>query len=109
MEDRAQLLVSLAGLQVGDEDREELRADGTQNGITQAQAPPPPTPPGPADHVTNVPWDWTDALPNNDHVRFLKSINWGDTLLGPIHAWSLTLRQAVYQVIADSRPATLYW
>jgi hypothetical protein len=54
-------------------------------------------------------WDWTEALPNVDHVRFMKSVNWAATSLGPMQNWPPVLRQATYQVIADSRPATLYW
>jgi hypothetical protein len=54
-------------------------------------------------------WDWTEALPDSDHVRFIKSVGWADTSLGPMRDWPPVLRQATYQVIADSRPATLYW
>ncbi|KAH8647404.1 hypothetical protein BX600DRAFT_153472 [Xylariales sp. PMI_506] len=54
-------------------------------------------------------WDWTLALPDMEHVRFLKSVDWSKTHIGPIADWSSALRQATYQVIADSRPATLYW
>jgi hypothetical protein len=54
-------------------------------------------------------WDWTLALPDTEHVRFLKSIDWAKTRVGPIAEWTGALRQATYQVIADSRPATLYW
>jgi hypothetical protein len=111
MADSEQLPVLLAGLQVGGKHRcdEEHCVEGTSSGITPAQAPSPHAPPEPADHVTNAHWDWTEALPDNGHVRFLKSVKWSDTLLGSIHGWPPVLRQAVYQVIADSRPATLYW
>jgi hypothetical protein len=54
-------------------------------------------------------WDWTRFLPDTEHVRFLKSIDWSKTHVGPIADWPGALRQAIYQVIADSRPATLYW
>jgi hypothetical protein len=54
-------------------------------------------------------WDWTQVLPDTEHVRFLKSVDWSKTYVGPITAWPPALRQATYQVIADSRPATLYW
>jgi hypothetical protein len=54
-------------------------------------------------------WDWTSVLPDTDHVRFFRSWDWGSTRLGPLQDFSPTLRQAVYQVLADSRPACLYW
>jgi hypothetical protein len=53
--------------------------------------------------------DWTQFLPDTEHVRFLKSVDWSKTDVGPIADWPNALRQATYQVIADSRPATLYW
>jgi hypothetical protein len=54
-------------------------------------------------------WDWTRVLPDTEHVRFLRSVDWSKTHLGPMTDWPGALRQATYQVIADSRPATLYW
>jgi signal transduction histidine kinase/CheY-like chemotaxis protein len=54
-------------------------------------------------------WNWTQALPDNEHVRFLKSVDWSKTHVGRIADWPPALRQATYQVIADTRPATLYW
>jgi hypothetical protein len=53
--------------------------------------------------------DWTEFLPTTEHTAFLKSIEWSKTHVGSISEWPSSLRQAVYQVIADSRPATLYW
>jgi hypothetical protein len=59
--------------------------------------------------LTNYKWNWTEALPDTDHVRFFKSLDWSTTLVGAIADWSSALRQATYQVMADTRPATLYW
>lgn len=58
---------------------------------------------------TSPVWDWTEALPDTEHVHFLKSINWSKTHVGPMIDWQGALRQATYQLSADSRPATLYW
>ncbi|KAF2670055.1 putative histidine kinase HHK15p [Microthyrium microscopicum] len=52
---------------------------------------------------------WTRFLPDTDHIRFIKSVDWSKTHVGPIENWPPGLRQSFYQVIADSRPATLYW
>ncbi|KAF2430030.1 hypothetical protein EJ08DRAFT_697823 [Tothia fuscella] len=54
-------------------------------------------------------WDWTEQLPQTDHVQFFRSVNWENTLIGPLDEWPPCLRQATYQVMADTRPATLYW
>jgi hypothetical protein len=54
-------------------------------------------------------WDWTEYLPQTPHIQFFRSVNWSATLVGPIDDWDPVLRQATYQLMADSRPATLYW
>jgi hypothetical protein len=53
--------------------------------------------------------DWTLDIPDTDHVRFFRSIQWHYTLLGPIEAWGTALRIYTYQVFADSRPSCVYW
>lgn len=53
--------------------------------------------------------DWTDDLPDTDQVRFFKSTNWSASLLGPVHTWNTALRLHTHSVLADSRPACLYW
>jgi hypothetical protein len=53
--------------------------------------------------------DWTLDIPDSDHVRFFRSIQWHSTLLGPIQSWKTALRLYVYQVFADNRPSCLYW
>jgi hypothetical protein len=53
--------------------------------------------------------DWTLDIPNTDHVRFFRSIQWHYTLLGPIEAWGTALRIYTYQVFADNRPSCVYW
>src|ERR1700712_2228985 len=54
-------------------------------------------------------WDWTEVLPDTEHITLFKSIDWSSTRLGPLQSWSHTLRQSTYQVLADTRPACLYW
>jgi len=52
--------------------------------------------------------DWFDTLPDSEHVRFFKSVDWGKTELGPLKDWGLALRIHTFTVMADSRPSTLY-
>jgi hypothetical protein len=53
--------------------------------------------------------DWTDDLPQSDHVRFFRDTNWARTSLGPLSGWSATLRLFTGFVFADSRAACLWW
>jgi len=54
-------------------------------------------------------YDWTETLPDSDHVRFLKSVDWRSSPLGPMCDWSLTLQQSVHMMLADKRPTSLQW
>lgn len=64
-----------------------------------------------ADDTAVVPTNakWTDALPDSDHVNFLRQADFGSTKLGPILDWPLSLRNYVYMVFTDSRAACIYW
>ncbi|KAF2819036.1 hypothetical protein CC86DRAFT_307940 [Ophiobolus disseminans] len=53
--------------------------------------------------------DWTDVLPQTDHVVFFKSVDWAQTALGPLQYWGTALRMYTHMVMSDSRAATLYW
>jgi len=53
--------------------------------------------------------DWTDTLPDDDHVRFFKTTDWAATPLGPLDGWSTALRLYIFQLLSDSRPACIYW
>ncbi|CAO2648280.1 Nn.00g075470.m01.CDS01 [Neocucurbitaria sp. VM-36] len=53
--------------------------------------------------------DWTEALPQTDHVCFFRSVDWAQTALGPIQQWDTALRMYTHMVMSDSRAATLYW
>lgn len=53
--------------------------------------------------------DWTDAIPDNDHVRFFKTTDWAATPIGPLDGWGSALRLYTFQVLSDSRPACVYW
>jgi hypothetical protein len=73
------------------------------------------TPP-PEDGGVNPSWtptdrqcDWTAALPQTDHIRFFRTTNWSQTLLGPLDSWSPTLRLFASYVLADSNAACLWW
>jgi hypothetical protein len=53
--------------------------------------------------------DWTEDLPQTDHVRFFRETDWTHTSLGPLAVWNTTLRLFVGFVFADSRAACLWW
>lgn len=53
--------------------------------------------------------NWADYIPTTDHVRFFRGTDWGRTCMGPLKTWSMPLRLQVFMVLADSRPACLYW
>ncbi|KAF2855382.1 hypothetical protein T440DRAFT_152743 [Plenodomus tracheiphilus IPT5] len=54
-------------------------------------------------------YDWTAQLPQTDHVRFFRSIDWAHSGLGPLKDWSTNLRLFTGFVLADSRAACLWW
>ncbi|KAF1913763.1 hypothetical protein BDU57DRAFT_558724 [Ampelomyces quisqualis] len=67
-------------------------------------------PPGPCtNRESDTARDWTAALPQTDHVRFFKSVDWAKTALGPTRQWGTALRMYTAMVMSDSRAATLYW
>lgn len=70
-----------------------------------------PSPEFGGDHVfeTMNAHDWTADLPQSDHIRFFRSIHWSLTSLGPLATWSPTLRLYTLFVLADPRPACLWW
>jgi hypothetical protein len=53
--------------------------------------------------------DWTEDLPQTDHVRFFRHVDWARTALGPLQQWGTALRMYTHMVMSDSRAATLYW
>lgn len=53
--------------------------------------------------------DWTALLPDTEHVRFFKSRNWSETLLGPLNTWGLEIRLYTLHAFADARPVCLWW
>lgn len=74
----------------------------TGRGEHEAALPEPPA--SPQQHH-----NWTDDLPDTDHVRFFKETDWANSKLGPIEGWSSTLRLLTRMVFADSRSACLWW
>lgn len=53
--------------------------------------------------------DWTIILPDNKHVRFFRSVDWGESSLGPLESWGVGLRLHTATCLADSRPGVIYW
>ena len=54
-------------------------------------------------------YDWTESLPQTDHVRFFRNVDWSRTALGPTVQWGTALRMYTHMIMSDSRAATLYW
>lgn len=87
------------------------------NGIaqrTQQHTPPPPDSTGVATLVMphgqyDTEYDWTEDLPQTDHVRFFRATEWSKSKLGPLSTWPPTLRLFTRFVLADSRAACLWW
>ncbi|KAH5339841.1 hypothetical protein HBI12_005870 [Parastagonospora nodorum] len=52
--------------------------------------------------------DWTESLPKTDHVRFFKTVDWTQTVLGETQQWSVALRMYTQMVMSDTRAACLY-
>ena len=53
--------------------------------------------------------NWTEDIASTEHVEFFKSVDWSTTNLGRAEQWSNALRLYVHQLLADSRPAIIYW
>lgn len=53
--------------------------------------------------------DWTTLLPSTEHVAFVKSREWHKTSLGSMLEWPSSLRLMTMKMLADPRPANLYW
>jgi hypothetical protein len=62
-----------------------------------------------ADKKPNTVIDWTAQLPATDHIAFFRSTNWAATSLGALQTWSASLRRAIYMLLADCRPACIFW
>ncbi|KAI8940293.1 hypothetical protein NX059_003994 [Plenodomus lindquistii] len=74
------------------------------------QASPPPEAKAPVYNKDSRPDDdWTALLPQTDHVRLFRGIDWACTGLGPLEDWSHNLRLFTGFVLADSRAACLWW
>lgn len=52
---------------------------------------------------------WTNILPPGEYTDFFRAIDWSQTPLGPLSSWSPHLRQMTCFLMADSRPASMFW
>lgn len=43
------------------------------------------------------------------HIEFFQNFDWASTELGPIDSWSAELRRMTNLLLADPRPAAMYW
>jgi hypothetical protein len=53
-------------------------------------------------------WD-NDLFGISDQVKFIRSVDWASTDLGPPSEWPEQLTQAVDFVLADPTPAAVMW
>jgi hypothetical protein len=56
-------------------------------------------------------FDWTDEVPplrTSPHVAWARKIQWSQTPLGPMSAWSSQLRSVANLVMQDPRPAVVF-
>lgn len=57
-------------------------------------------------------FDWTnERTPKkiSPHIEFARSVDWSQTQLGPMSAWSTQLRSTANLVMQDPRPAVVFW
>jgi|TARA_R110002003_G_scaffold117_4_gene10383 hypothetical protein len=59
------------------------------------------------------PYDMTSAEPPTrfvgEHIEHLRGVDWAQTPLGPMNAWSPELRNAVNMCLNDVHPCMLFW
>ena len=65
--------------------------------------------PAAADSRDEVAHDWTADLPQTDHVRFFRQVDWVNSKLGPLDQWGDTLRVFIRLLFADTRAACIWW
>lgn len=56
--------------------------------------------------------DWTIANPEgllSAHLRYVRSVDWSNTSLGPMSQWSSEFRQIANLVMTNPHPAALFW
>ncbi|KAL1613547.1 hypothetical protein SLS54_010518 [Diplodia seriata] len=57
-------------------------------------------------------FDWTSNYQfqsMSDHVKFARSVDWGQTPIGPMDSWSTPLRTMTNLVMRDPNPSVLFW
>ncbi|KAF1945949.1 putative histidine kinase HHK16p [Clathrospora elynae] len=56
--------------------------------------------------------DWTIANPKGvlpEHLKFVRTINWASTPLGPMEKWSLQFREIICLVMRNPHPTSVFW
>lgn len=61
------------------------------------------------DELERIGGDWTEQFPRTTHIQFVLDTDWSVTALGPMSTWPITLRLMTRKMLADPRPACLYW
>lgn len=53
--------------------------------------------------------NWPVLLPDTDHARLLRSVDWSVTRLGALTTWPLELRLYTIQAFGDVNPVCIWW
>lgn len=56
--------------------------------------------------------DWTSNHPDpnmSEHIKFARSVDWGQTMLGPMDTWPDALRIMSNFIMRDPNPSVLFW
>ncbi|TIA13541.1 hypothetical protein D6C80_06251 [Aureobasidium pullulans] len=61
------------------------------------------------DNTKKTEADWTSHIPHSEHNQFLINTRWDKTPLGPMRTWPPILQLMTLKMLADPRPANLYW
>ncbi|THV69362.1 hypothetical protein D6C99_09914 [Aureobasidium pullulans] len=61
------------------------------------------------DNTKKTEADWTSHIPHSEHNQFLINTRWDKTSLGRMRTWPPILQLMTLKMLADPRPANLYW
>jgi hypothetical protein len=56
--------------------------------------------------------DWTVPNPKgvlSDYLKFVRSVDWGNTPIGPMDTWSVQFREIVCLVMRNPHPSSVFW
>lgn len=53
--------------------------------------------------------NWAESIPSSDFANNFKSMDWSETVLGPLKQWTFALRMHTFVLFADQRPGCILW